>query len=128
RRRRGRALPRERLGAAAGPARIRGAGRLRAQELRRRSHRRRRVGGRMTSVARLARSRLGELQQIGKGGQGRVYRATELQLPGDARPLVYKEYRSRDISIAGLDRMTSFRERLDRHDRAMLDVLTNWPL
>jgi len=82
----------------------------------------------MTSVERLARSRLGELQQIAKGGQGRVYRATELQLPGESRQLVYKEYRSRDISIAGLDGMASFRERLDRSDRTMLDVLTNWPL
>ncbi len=82
----------------------------------------------MASVARLARSQLGALQQIAKGGQGRVYRATELQLDGESRPLVYKEYRAKSISITGLDGMTSFRERLDPRDRAMLDVLTNWPL
>jgi serine/threonine protein kinase len=82
----------------------------------------------MTSMEPVTRARLGELQQIGKGGQGFVYLAPDLTLPGERGPLVFKEYRSRDVSGSGLERMTSLRLRLEDRDRQVLDLIANWPL
>ncbi len=82
----------------------------------------------MTSVERLYRGSLGSLTQIGKGGQARVYLAEDLRLDDEAGPFVFKEYRHKAISITGLDRMTTFRQRLSEVDRAVLDIVTNWPL
>lgn len=82
----------------------------------------------MTSVERLQRSALGSVSQIGKGGQARVYLAEQLRVKGENGPFVFKEYRQKGISISGLDAMTAFRQRLGDYDRAILDVVTNWPL
>jgi serine/threonine protein kinase len=82
----------------------------------------------MTSVERLQRSRLGSLDQFAQGGQGRVYHAPDLTLDGAPGPLVFKEYKDKHISINGLDRMASFRERLSDYDLAVLDVIANWPV
>lgn len=82
----------------------------------------------MTSFERISPSRLGALHQIGRGGQGVVYRAPGLVLDGADGPLVYKQYLRKDIPIAGLDRMTALRLRLDEHEREVLDLIANWPL
>lgn len=82
----------------------------------------------MTSFERLQRSRLGSLELIGKGGQARVYRAPDLTLHDEPGPFVFKEYRDKRISISGLDGMVGFRQRLGDYDRAVLDLLANWPL
>jgi hypothetical protein len=82
----------------------------------------------MSSVERLSRSGLGALNLIAGGGQARVYAAPSLLVGEEMGPFVFKEYRDKRISISGLDGMISFRQRLSEHDRAVLDVLANWPL
>jgi hypothetical protein len=82
----------------------------------------------MTSFERITRSTLGTLEPLAEGGQAKVYRADALQLPGEPGPFAFKEYRDKNISISGLDRLEAFRRRLPDSDRAMLDVLANWPL
>ena len=82
----------------------------------------------MTSIERLQRSQLGRLDQFAQGGQGRVYHAPDLAIEDASGPLVFKEYKDKRISINGLDRMTSFRERLSDYDGAVLDAVANWPL
>ena len=82
----------------------------------------------MTSVERLSRSQLGQLHEIGRGGQARVFRAPDLALDGEPRSLVFKQYKSKKISSNGLDRLIAMRLTLDDRERGLLDVLTNWPL
>jgi hypothetical protein len=82
----------------------------------------------VTSVARVRRSRLSGLQQIGKGGQARIHLVPGLKIPGETGPFVLKEYRDKTYSISGLDRLIGFRQRLTPGDRAFLDVIANWPL
>lgn len=82
----------------------------------------------MTSVERLRRLDLGRIDQFAKGGQAKVYRAPEVAVTGETRPLVFKEYRDKTISITGLDNAIAFRQRLGEYDRESLDVIANWPL
>ena len=82
----------------------------------------------MSSLERLQRARLGRLDQFAQGGQGRVYHAPDLTLDDAPGPLVFKEYKDKRISINGLDRMASFRQRLSDYDLAALDVIANWPI
>jgi hypothetical protein len=81
----------------------------------------------MTSIERLHRDQLGQLNQIGKGGQARVYLVQGLMVPNERGPFVFKEYKNKRISIGGLDGIAGFRYRLPDYDRAILDTLTNWP-
>jgi hypothetical protein len=82
----------------------------------------------MTSLQRLHRDQLGRLDQIGKGGQARIYLVQGLTIPDERGPFVFKEYKDKRISIGGLDGIAGFRYRLADHERAVLDTLTNWPL
>ncbi len=82
----------------------------------------------MTSLQRLRRGQLGQISQIGKGGQARVYLAAELEVPDEHGRFVFKEYKDKKIPIGGLDGIVAFRYRMADYDRAVLDVLTNWPL
>ena len=82
----------------------------------------------MSSFERLQHSRIGTLALIGAGGQAKVYRAPEVVLADESRPLVYKEYKNKRISITGLDNAIAFRLRLSDHERMILDRIANWPL
>jgi hypothetical protein len=82
----------------------------------------------VTSFERISRSSVGALGLIAEGGQAKVYEATELRLSGESRPLAFKEYYDKTISISGLDRLATFRRRLSDRDRPILDVLANWPV
>lgn len=82
----------------------------------------------MSSFERLPRSRLGDLEFLGRGGQANVYRAPQLAVADEPGPFVFKEYRDKRISISGLDGMVGFRQRLSDYERAVLDVVANWPL
>lgn len=82
----------------------------------------------MTSFERITRSAIGRLEELGVGGQAIVYRADELQIAGEPGPFAFKEYKVKNVSISGLDRLAAFRWRLPEPERAVLDTLANWPL
>jgi hypothetical protein len=82
----------------------------------------------MPSLERLQRSQLGTLDAFAKGGQARIYMAADLVLAGEQGPFVFKEYKDKRISISGLDGVAALRHRLSDDDRAVLDVLANWPV
>jgi DNA-binding helix-hairpin-helix protein with protein kinase domain len=82
----------------------------------------------VTSLERVSRTGLGALQQIGKGGQALVFLAPDLHVPGEQGSLVFKEYKAKNVSGVGLDRMTGLRLRLPDRDRQVLDLIANWPL
>jgi hypothetical protein len=73
---------------------------------------------------------LGDVSEIGSGGQGIVYSVSKEPAWAHSGPLVYKEYRRDPGSgffdnLAGIVRM---RARLPHYQRAALDAATAWPL
>ena len=115
--------------AAAGPG-VRGSGRLRPAQPRRRPHGGGGLAGpepvmeEVVPVARLG--RLGEL--LGAGGQGRVFDAPNLRLPDAPGSLVFKEYKSVPQSGYGLRKLVKIRNGLDPEARRKLDQRTAWPV
>ena len=75
----------------------------------------------------IERSELGALEFIAEGGQGRVYRCTELRLPDYDGRLAFKEYKPGQVTAAGLEAIIAMRSRLGDHDRHRLDAMTTWP-
>lgn len=80
------------------------------------------------------RAELGQLDAIGEGKVGLVYR-TPFRMPAVASPLAFKEFKAATLSQAELRRAISdfrraveFRESLPPDDRADLDARTVWPL
>lgn len=78
----------------------------------------------------IERSALGPLDELGVGGQARIYRATRLSLPGTSAPLVYKEYKRivGRVSSNGLQHLIAARSALDDERRKRFDQLAAWPL
>lgn len=71
---------------------------------------------------------LGAMEYIAEGGQGRIYRCTQLRLPDYPGPLAYKEFKPGQLSPAGLEAIIGVRSRLDDDTRHRLDTLTTWPI
>jgi hypothetical protein len=70
---------------------------------------------------------LGAMEYIAEGGQGRIYRCTQLRLPDYDGALAYKEFKSQQFSASGLEAIIGVRSRLDEATRHRLDALTTWP-
>jgi hypothetical protein len=70
---------------------------------------------------------LGRLDFIAEGGQGKVYRASELSLPDCPGGLAYKQYKPGQVTAAGLEAIVSMRSRLSGPERLHLDSITAWP-
>lgn len=75
----------------------------------------------------IERTELGALEFIAEGGQGRVYRCTQLRLPDYDGMLAFKEYKPGQVTAAGLEAIIAMRSRLSEHDRHRLDSMTTWP-
>ena len=74
-------------------------------------------------------SALGSLgQQIGAGGQAKVFLAPGITLDDVAGPLVYKQYRPDHLPPHGLSAVVSKRLRMDVATRQRLDGCTAWPV
>lgn len=65
---------------------------------------------------------------LGTGGQARVFKAPNIQLPDAPGPLVYKEYKAGHDARLGPRQLVKFRNALDPDRRAKLDRCTAWPL
>lgn len=74
-------------------------------------------------------SALGPLgEQLGVGGQGRVFLAPAITLDDVAGPLVYKQYKPGHVPPHGLSAVVSRRLRMDVATRQRLDRLAVWPV
>jgi hypothetical protein len=89
----------------------------------------------VTGSLRVARSQLGRLEPLGKGGTAQVYRVPELRLPElPGTVLVYKEYNDKTKKLAGpalgpgLDGFVRFREKLADAQRSAWDARIIWPV
>jgi hypothetical protein len=71
---------------------------------------------------------LGRLDFIAEGGQGKVYSAPELTVPGVTGDLVYKEYKRNQVASNGLRAIVGMRSRLSTADRQRLDSMAAWPI
>ncbi|HWO67933.1 MAG TPA: hypothetical protein VNO31_48645 [Umezawaea sp.] len=67
-------------------------------------------------------------EQLGAGGQAKVYRAPNVMLADVPGPLVYKEYRAGQEPPHGLVAVVSRRLRMDEESRRRLDAATVWPV
>ena len=78
----------------------------------------------------IPRASVGKLgDELGRGGQARVYLAPGLPLPDAPGPLVYKEYKESSRPPAGgLRALVDKRNRLDPATRGKLDACACWPL
>jgi serine/threonine protein kinase len=82
----------------------------------------------------IARSSIGRLEQIARGGQGRIYRAPQVHLPSVHSPLVFKEYKPQLALAHGpairhaLGTMVAIRARADEAVRIRIDARSMWPL
>ncbi len=75
----------------------------------------------------IERSELGALEFIAEGGQGKVYRCTQLRLPDFDGRLAFKEYKPGQVTAAGLEAIIAMRSRLSDADRHRLDEMSTWP-
>ena len=82
----------------------------------------------MSSVERLQRSRLGCWTSSARAARRGSTARRNLTIAGEHGPLVFKEYREQAHLDQRARRHDDFRQRLSDHDRAVLDVLANWPL
>ncbi|MBK7722021.1 MAG: hypothetical protein IPI32_07305 [Austwickia sp.] len=75
----------------------------------------------------IERAALGPMEFIAEGGQGRVFRCTQLRLPDYSGALAFKEYKPGQVTAAGLEAIIAVRSRLPEPDRVRLDAMTTWP-
>lgn len=82
----------------------------------------------------IARSHVGQLEQIARGGQGRIYRVPQVRLPSERSPLVFKEYKPQLIQAHGqairhaLGTMVAMRAHADEAVKLRIDARSMWPL
>lgn len=76
---------------------------------------------------------LGSLEQIGRGGQGKLYKAVDLKLGADSGPFVYKKYSSQIRSESGqvirnsLPTLIDYPKTFTEPDRTKLMRWSVWP-
>ncbi|WP_239310466.1 MULTISPECIES: hypothetical protein [unclassified Frankia] len=80
--------------------------------------------------AAVARQQLGRVEPLGRGGQARIYRLPDFDLPGVAVPLVYKEYHSAlgRVPPQGMANIIALRLALPAEQRLWFDTHLTWPL
>ena len=86
-------------------------------------------GGCRALVQRVSVDQIGNLEQLGHGGQGIVYRAPSVRTTF-AKSMVYKEYKPATLTsldVGALEAMPAFLEDLPYRDGARLISLTAWP-
>lgn len=81
----------------------------------------------MSTQELIDRASLGPLEYIAEGGQGRVFRCTQLRLPDYDGALAFKEYKPGQVTASGLEAIIGVRSRLDDETRHRLDRLSTWP-
>src|SRR5580692_890546 len=77
---------------------------------------------------RVRRADLGQLDPLGEGGYGKVYRVPGYHLPGDPADLAYKEFTQEQAQQAHASgAAVAFRAGLSSAERADLDSYAAWP-
>ena len=77
---------------------------------------------------RVNRAGLGPLTELAEGAYGKVYRAEQYRLPGDASAIAYKEFTKNEAEQGrAAEDAVSFRDLLSPADRSDLDRRTAWP-
>lgn len=71
---------------------------------------------------------LGSLIQIGRGGEGIVYRVPEVRFGDGTQAYVYKEYKNRYINPSALDRIIDAPKYMAPRRRAALKMRSVWPV
>src|SRR4051812_24732176 len=72
----------------------------------------------------------GELELLGKGGQGTAYAVRNFRLPNAPFQLVYKAFHKPNNATdeAALRALGRARASMPTHDRSIIDDRTSWPL
>lgn len=79
-------------------------------------------------VDRISKDALGPLIQIGKGGEGVVYRAPEFRFGDGSQAYVYKEYKNRQINATALDRIVDAPKSIGARRQAVVMLRSVWPV
>lgn len=83
-------------------------------------------------IQRIAKGDLGQLDRIGAGGQGVVYKAPEFRRVGQSsqQPVVYKEFKQTNLQImnvATLEELVGFADQLSSSEQQALFGRSTWP-